>query len=104
MFFRHEPKSVLFEKRNDYRSKFFPPEDLIPITMLVVRTVVFLKIDTTASEEIFECIENVFVALNELYVEFWLYNDSSGDSFLYIRISHINSEASFTIYEPDNIF
>ena len=104
MFFRHEPKSVLFEKRNDYRSKFFPPEDLIPITMLMVRAIVFLKIDTAASEEIFEFIENVFVALDKLYVEFWFHNDSSNCSLLYVRISHIDSEASFTIYEPDNIF
>jgi len=71
--------------------------------MLMVRARVFLEVDTTASEEISECIENVFVALYELYVEFWFYNDSSCNSLLYVRIPHVDSEASFTIHEPDNI-
>ena len=100
----HESKLMLLEKRNDYRLELFPPEDFVAITMLMIRACVFLKVDTSRSEEIFECIENVFVAFNEFDIEFWFYNDSSSDSFLYVRISHVDSEASFTIYEPDNIF
>ena len=99
-----EFECIVLEKRNDYRLEFFPPEDLISITMLMVRAVVFLKIDTADSEEIPECVENVFVAFDEFDIEFWFYNDSPSNSLLYIRISHIDREASFTIYEPDNIF
>ena len=104
MSFRHELKLISLEKWNDYRFKFFPPEDFIAVTMLVIRARVFLKVDTSRSEEIFESIENFFVAFNEFYVEFWLYNDSPSNSFLHVRISHVDSKASFTIHEPDNIF
>ncbi len=92
-----------FEERNNYRLEFLPSEDFISITMLMVRARVLLKIDTTASEEISDRIENFFVAFDELDIEFWFYNDSSRDNFLYIRIPYVNSEASFTINEPDNI-
>ena len=102
--FRREFKLMLLEERDNYRLEFFPPEDLIPITMLMVRAGVFLEIDTPASEEFLQCREDFFVALDEFYVEFWLYDDSPGDLLLCIWISHVNREASFTIYEPDNIF
>ena len=92
-----------FEERNDYRLKFFPPEHFIPITMLMIRAGVFLKIDTTNPEEIFKRIENVFVALDEFEIEFWFYHDSPRDSFLYVRIPYVDGEASFSIDEPDNI-
>ncbi len=101
--FRNEPKLVLLEERNDYRLKFFPPEDLKSITMLMVRAGVFLEIDTTAAQEILECVENVFIFLDEFYIEFWFYHDPSNDLSLHIWIPHIDREASFTIYEPDNI-
>ena|SRR3989344_5892782 len=92
------------EERNDDRLKFSPPEDLITITMLMIRACVFLEIDTPRSEEILECVENTFVFLDEFDVELWFYNHSSGDFSLHIWISHVNREASFTIHEPDNIF
>ena len=84
--------------------ELFPPEDLVAITMLMIRTSVFLKIDTAASEEFLECIENIFVTFDEFDVEFWLYNNPSRDFLLYVRISHVDREASFTIHESDNIF
>lgn len=71
--------------------------------MLMVRTIIFLEVNTSTSEKILKCDENVFVALDELYVEFWFYHHSSGNSFLCIRISYVDSEASFSIYEPNNI-
>ena len=94
---------MLLEERNDYRLEFFPPEDLIPITMLMIRAGVFLKVDTPYSEEILECIENIFVAFDEFYVEFWFHNYSSDNGLLRIRIPNVDREASFTIHEPDNI-
>ena len=94
---------MLSEERNDYRLKVFPPEDFVPITMLMIRASVFLKVDASASEEILESVKNVFVFFDELYVEFWFYHYPSNDFLLYVWISHIDSEASFTIYESDNI-
>ena len=94
---------MLSEERNDYRTEFFPSEDFVAITMLMIRASIFLKVDTSASEEIFECRENVFVLLDEFYVEFWLYDHSPSDFLLRIWISHVDREASFTIHESDNI-
>lgn len=101
--FGSEFKVVSFEKRNDYRQKIIPPEYFKTITMLMVRARILLEIDTAATEEISKSIQNVFVFLDELYIELWFYDDSASNDFLYVRISNIDSEASFTIYEPDNI-
>lgn len=101
--FRNEFEGVFLEKRNYYRLKFFPPEYLISITVLMVRTIVFLEVNTSTSEEIFERKENVFVALDEFNVEFWFYDHSSGDLFLRVRISNVDSEASFPVYKSNNI-
>lgn len=92
------------EERDNDRPKFFPPEDLVPITMLMVRAGVFLEVDAPAPEEFLQCVENVFVFFDELYVEFWFYHDSSNGFSLRIWIPYVHGEASFTIHEPDNIF
>jgi hypothetical protein len=94
---------MLLKKRNNHRLKFFPPEYFISITVLMIWAIVFLKIDTTDTKEILESIENIFVTFDEFYVEFWFYHYSPRDCFLHVWISHIDSKASFTIYEPDNI-
>ena len=91
------------EKRNDYRLEVFPSEHFVSITMLVVRAIVFLKIDAATTEEIFEHIENFFVALNKLDIEFWFYYYSSRDRSLYIGISNVDGEAPFAIYKANNI-
>ena len=69
----------------------------------MIRADVFLEIDTSASEEILQRVENIFVFLDEFYVEFWLYHDSPDRLSLHVWISHVDREASFTIHEPDNI-
>lgn len=95
---------MLPEERNYYRSELLPPEDLVAITMLVIRTSIFLEIDTSTSEEILQCVKNVFVFLDEFDVEFWLYYNSANDFLFRVWISHVNSEAAFTVHEPDHIF
>ena len=101
--FRREFELILLEERDNYRLKFFPPEDLVAITMLMIRAGVFLEIDAPCSEEILQCVEDIFVALDEFYVEFWFYHYSPNDLPLDIWIPYVDCEASFTIYEPDNI-
>jgi len=101
--FRREFELILLEERDYYRLQIFPPEDLIPITMLMVRAIVFLEINTSASEEILETIENIFVALDEFYVEFWFYDHSSCDILLDVWIPDIDGEASFSIDKSDHV-
>ena len=91
---------MLFEERNDYRLEFLPPEDFVPITMLMVRSRIFLKIYTPAPEKFLKRVQDVFIFLDEFEVEFWFHPYSSFSIFPLVDIFYIDSNASFTSTNP----
>ena len=74
--FRLKFEGMLPKKRNDDVLKLFPPEDFIPIALLVIGSRVLLEIDTATSKEFLKFIQNIFIPLYELDIEFWFYHYS----------------------------
>ena len=98
-----ELKFILLEERNDYLDKIIAIIDLISITMLVIGTAIFLKIDASTTKVLLQSIQYFLVLFDELDVEFWFYRHSSLLGTRQSWITNVDREASFTVYKTCNV-
>ena len=76
---------------------------LIPIALLVISAVVFLKIDITATEEFFQLIKNFLVFLHQLNIKSRLNFYSPFTRGEIFWISDINGKTAFTINQTYDV-
>ena len=91
------------KKRNNNFFKMRSIRHLIPIALLVISAVVFLKIDITATEEFFQLIKNFLVFLHQLNIKSRLNFYSPFTRGEIFWISDINGKTAFTINQTDNV-
>ena len=63
MLLRNQTQAILSEERDDYRFKVIPIKHLIPITILVIETRIFLEVDFATTEELLKFIKNFLILL-----------------------------------------
>lgn len=64
----------------------------------MVLTNIFLEVNIPAAKKFLQLIESIFIFLYQLHVESWLCDHPPFNSFAFIGITQIYSEATFTIY------
>ncbi len=69
-------KRMFLEKWDNDLEKIIPIVDFIPVAVLMVGAIIFLKINAAATKITLQLIQNVLVLFDEFYVEFWLYSNS----------------------------
>src|SRR3989344_1255280 len=103
MFLRIKTKLIFLEERNNDVLQIIAIRYLIAVTILMIRPCIFLKIHISATKEIFQLIQDIFIFFDEFNIKPWFGFHPSFNFFIILRILYVNCEASFTVYQPDNI-
>jgi hypothetical protein len=94
---------MLPEKWHNDVFQVIPPEYLVPITVLMARARIFLEIYASAAEEFPKFMEDIFIFLHQLHVEFRFgyYAPLRGTPFT--GAAEIDCKTAFSIHETDDI-